>query len=263
LNLESEKRIILMKRSLSQYKRLDSDRTIYIRAGSEDGETFFGAWAATEIYTPIPHNLLRSSISGALREWGIELKRFEWRDYFKRTGLVFVLGESPLNYRMSDTLSHGVLVTNANTAKDSIRVFPFAEILKCKNGLIGFQYGRRIAIVHKGEKNAILAKVLEAVKEATRLRYGAEIKRGLEELQLQNVSPDELNAWLRVIQPKLPDTHCERLIRNLKESVIQFGGTKLAMVQALTRTGEEVSTNKAVQRFLMERAAEIVEGENR
>lgn len=262
LYLFDGRRILLTKRSRRQYLSKRGQPLYFrVKEGSEPG-LYYTAWVATELYTPIPHTTLRDAILGAFEEWGINVE-WRWKDYFKRTGIVFVIDKLDVHYaRVGDAVEYGVLVTNANTAEDSIRVFGYANILRCSNRLINSRLSRRIAIVHKGEVERVLAKVVEAVRRILSEvdDWAESVVRRLETLQTHPISEEEIKAWMKVLKPKLPKKHLAKLARNLRANRREFGDTRLAVVQALTRTAEEARSNIEVQRLLFREAERLLEG---
>ncbi|MCD6406691.1 DUF932 domain-containing protein [Candidatus Aerophobetes bacterium] len=225
-----------------------------------DSNVLFAFRVTSEEYVPVPHRILFDFVRGVIKDSGFSIKEERWIKYQKRTGKFFVLHEVPLRYaREGDYLRTGILVTNANTGKDSIRCFFYGEILKCRNGVVKKEFTKKIAIIHRGTVETVLQKVAEAIKEILGHVFAVtpKLAREIEKLQEEKLSPEIIRNWLKAVKETLPKKYQFWLEKELKKNRKVFGDTKLALFQTVTAIATK-SKNVNVSRKFEKLAHEIL-----
>lgn len=248
LETEDGKRILLTKRSLKQYANIGIP--CKIRAKKE-GDLYYVAWLSSEEFCPITHRELFDFVENTITNAGVRIMSKKLMKWFKRTGMYFKIDEIPLEYaRQGDYLGVGILVTNANTTQDSIRIYPYNEILKCKNGLITRQSLQKYWIAHRGNKEDVLRKVNDSILDCLSGLYQESEKlskdlRFLGHTIFRSSFKDEIDKMIDL----LPLYVRSRFIFEKENSEREFGDTPLTYVQALSRlsTDDEIGESTKIE----------------
>ena len=261
VTLKGGRRILLTKQRMRNFQRL-KESGMYMRIKPTDEGMYIAGIVASEEFTPIPHRLLFEAVERYLRdELGIDVIETRYQKWFKRAGMFYVIDRLPLQYAgTDDILSYGILVTNANTTRDSIRVYPYAEILKCQNGLIGLNMLKRVRIVHRGRVEDVLKKVLDAVADSIRelQKLAISWKYKIERLELRKVHPLELTVWLQTMRDIVPKKYHSLLERSITFNVDKYGATELARFQTLSWLSRKM-TNIKLQKELQKMAVSYLQ----
>lgn len=233
ITLPSNETLIFSKKAFRQLQKLTGDRNYQIRAFRGEDGVWVGVIVGSEEFTPIPHRVLFDSVYEYLVNTGVKVLDREFKKWIKRTGMFFVLHHCPLSYaRRGDAVRVGVLVTNANTARDSIRIYGFAEIVQCINGLTIHEASGRF-VVHRGDVKEVLVKVCSSVREVVEwlsTRYD-DVRKRIENLQFVDVSKEDVKIWIKEHVRRLPKKYSDWFLNQLEKNIRIFGYNKLALLQ--------------------------------
>jgi len=213
----------------------------------------------SNLYTPIPHRVLFQYVSSVLGELGLNTG-YEFTRHNVRASARWRLWSLPLNYaRPGDAVGIYLIVSNANTGADSIRVMGYAEILKCRNGLILTDVMARVRVFHTHGLQGVLERVREAILEVVK-RLSAtreDLKKRIERLQELRLTPEEREEWLRRLYETLPRKYHPYLAEQWLRSKREFGETAEALFQTITYLNTRVR-NEEVREKLNKYAHEIL-----
>ena len=221
---------------------------------------FYVVRVTTTKYVAIPHRVLFDFVRGVIKDVTSLDVNPRVVAYRRRTVAYFPIYEIPLKYaRPNDMIRISLAVSNANTGQHSIKVYGYAEILACSNGLMITEISKTIRAAHRGRLEDILSKVAEAVKEVLKMlrdRYPVIAKR-IEELQDVPITESVIRNWLRAMRERLGVRYAAWLEYALVRNRAEFGDTALALFQAMTyliprvRSERKVDVlNKAVNELL-------------
>ncbi|MCD6399798.1 DUF932 domain-containing protein [candidate division WOR-3 bacterium] len=225
-------------------------------------KVFYVYRVTTEEYQAIPHRILFDFVKRYLESRGLKVPMKVVR-YTRRTVAYFKIAEYPLKYaRKNDALLFYLGVSNANTGHHSIKIFGYAQILLCANGLVDDEITARVRIIHKSTVEEILKKVAEAIDqvlEIARKRF-PNVARKIEELQEIPVSNDAIIAWLRYIKEKVPRKYWSWFNKVLSEYEREFGYSAETIFQTLTYFIPRLQKrNESLAEFLNKEANKLLE----
>jgi len=242
------------------YKRLEEGKPIILSCVKVDEGILKAFRVTSEEYTPIPHRELFNAVQEALEVEGIKIIRTEYCEWIKRVGMTYYLKEVELKFvKVRDVLASGLLVTNANTAHDSIRLFAFNIILSCRNGLTTRELAGRIYLRHVGIKQEILKRVkVYAVELARKIIDASEtIADNIVELEQIEVERRELNGFIIALKNKMP-RKWHRLTDSLYRSFLKKHGYTLLTGFQVTSGLTTRVTNATLQQKLQKLSEEIL-----
>ena len=215
----------------------------------EDG-AYYIVRATTTKYTAVPHRVLFDFVKGVIREaTGLDIEP-RVVSYKRRTVAYYPVYEVPLNYaRPRDMIRISLAVSNANTGQHSIKVYGYAEILACKNGLMLSEVSSVAVMAHRGSVEDVLKRVAEAVKEvlnSLREKYPL-VARRIEALQDVPITESVIRNWLKVMREKLGMRYVTWLEAALARNKAEFGNTALTLFQTMTYLIPRVRNEKKVK----------------
>jgi hypothetical protein len=190
----------------------------------------------SDLYTPIPHRILFQYISSILEEMGFNPEP-EVRRHNVRMSARWHLWSVPLDYaRPGDAVGIYLVVSNANTGNDSIKVYGYAEILKCRNGFVLADAMARVRVFHTHGLQGVLERVKEAVLEVVKklIETREELRDRIERLQELRLTPEKREEWLRRLYETLPRKYHPYLIEQWARNKREFGETAEAVFQTIT-----------------------------
>ena len=259
-------RLVLSRRARSQLEELGGLEAlgkrddVVLRVLKIDENTYYVVRATTTKYVAIPHRVLFDFVKGVIKDVaGVDVKP-RVVHYSRRTVAYYPLYEVPLNYaRPNDAVRISLAVSNANTGEHSIKVYGYAEILACSNGLMLSEISKSVRMAHRGRLEEVLGKVAEAVKEVLKMlrdRYPV-IARRIEELQDVKITDAVIKNWLEALKRRLGIRYTMWLGTALRQNEEVFGSNALAMFQAMTfliprirNEGKAAALNREVNKLL-------------
>lgn len=252
LTLNDGRKLLLTKERMKNWRTLEKPVQASI-IKSDKGELWNVGVLASLDFCAIPHSILFSFVEDTLKSLGIDVKSKEWRKWFTRTGMLFNVKEIPLEYgRPKDALKIGLLVTNANTTQDSIRIFPYSEILLCKNGLTNLNFETKLIVYHKGTIDEVLKKVRYGVITAVNaLPFISDYAGKLQKLGEHSITTEEFDKVVSEISKISPIKTIIALRKSIQYNREIFGDTPLALVQALSRVYSYPNMAENLQRKLI------------
>jgi hypothetical protein len=213
----------------------------------------------SDLYTPIPHRVLFQHVTDVLKDAGFNVEP-EVKRHNVRVGARWLLWSIPLNYaRPGDAVGIYLVVSNANTGDDSIKVYGFAEIVKCRNGLILGEVKARVRVFHVHGLQGVLERVREAVLEVIKklAETKEELKSRIERLQEIQMTPKKREEWLKRLFETLPKKYHPYLMEQWARNRREFGETAEALFQTVTALIPRVR-NEEVRGKLNKHAQELL-----
>lgn len=245
---------------LEAFQKQERPIVVGVVESTLEGIDWYAFRSVTGEYTPIPHRLLFDFVDGVLKQHNIPYIEKKFYRWYRRSGMLWVLDQQPLDYRReNDYFIAGLLVTNANTAKDAIHVMGAIQIAQCINTISAIDYH---TAVHKGEVDKILARVKDAVLnvvDALRQRY-PRIKRIIEELQEEEIPESVIRVWVEKWLEKVPKKYHRWFKKMTYLNRKEFGNTKLALWQTATYFATRMQKyNLPLARAFQKEALEVLE----
>lgn len=208
----------------------------------------------SEQFTPIPHRMLFEFIEQVLRENGVQFERKEFKKWFRRAGMYYIIGSEKSGI-LNDVFDTGILVTNANTAKDGIHVMGIVKVISCDNSIRALDY---YSIVHKHSAERIFQRVerdvLKAVK-TIREKF-PQLKARIEELGSIELSESIIRNWLEAWKQKAPKKYHKWFERTLDKYIKRHGRTELAVWQAETYLARRLQNKNISLAYTLQKSAE-------
>lgn len=226
-----------------------------------DKDKFYVYRITTTEYVAVPHRILFDFASGILRDLGVNAKP-EFRRMGRAMVMLVPLYQVPLNYRrVGDAVTIYFSVSNANTGDHSIRVYGYAEILKCKNGLTLKDYTAKIAVHHTTDIQSILSRVAVAIREVIK-KLGAkhrEIASMIEGLDKIPLDKRAVEVWLQLVKEKTPRKYHDWIEKQLRKNIAEFGYTAQALFQTATYMSSRIiHRNKQLSEYYNKIALELL-----
>lgn len=218
---------------LERYIRENGIYIGYVEKPANGGVVRFVFRATSERFTPVPHSVL----FGHLEQGILKGYRWEWKQWVKRRGKFYVVDQFSIPLaEKEDVIAYGVLVTNANTGRDSIRIYGFMKVLACKNGMVASKLTKRVTVVHVGEITSILERVEFGVRRLlVQLKeYVPEVQEKFREYTEIELDWAREEQWMDAFLKKLPKRSHRWFMNVWNENVKKYGFTLYAKMQALS-----------------------------
>jgi len=212
---------------------------------------------STALYTPIPHSLLFAFTESVLRDLGFKVLKKKFRKWYRRSGMFFVLREYPVVFKNRQTkLQAGILVTNANTARDAIHVIAFTVLTVCDNTFAIKSYA---ATAHVGSVSQILQRVRKAIIKVLREAKFTEFMEKLIKAEEEELPKSVIENWIRMWVQRMPQKYLEWFEEVVEENLTIYGMTRLALWQTATYFGTRLQNkNLALARAFQNEARKII-----
>ena len=244
-------------------------KELILDAVAIDDGVFYVYRTVTPQYTPIPHRVLFDYVATYLRErYGVGVEPVVVR-YERRTVAYFPLLRLGVNTPSGEEIVAGVAVSNANTGKSSVRVYPFVG---------GYRYdfisidvrGRSVRAYHVKAAEGILDRVGRAVDRVVEWlnRNVDSLTRMFRALRAP-MSRDEIAEWLRRVERILPAKYRDWFERVMRRASEREGNTRYSMWSAVAymakaMEGKNENAARGLYRLLEEFTISVTEeGEGR
>jgi hypothetical protein len=237
--------LIVVGKHFKRWRNYEGD-DIMVRAFKNERGVWMATLVSSQDFTPVKHRDLFDEVETEISEYHLPIINKRFIQWTKRKGMFFVMHQKSLDYaRQGDAISLGILVTNANTARDSIRIFFFGEFLKCTNGLVLGEASTRMCIMHKGPESGIYMRVRDAVKEVVNIMFQHNYVHCIEDLGERKISSIDFQAWMVQMTKETPEKYVKALNTIRSDNVSVFGYTNLTQLQIATAMASQLADKSA------------------